>query len=464
MIEAEGERVRVRNSEERSGLGPVVYWMQRAQRAEANHALGHAVTVANGLKRPVVAFFGLTEGYPAANLRHFRFMLEGLAETAAALRSMGVGLVLRSRHPPEGVLALAEETDAAAVVTDMGCLPIHRKWRRQVAAGLQVRLMEVDTDSVVPAAVASDHEEYAARTIRPKLHRLLPAFLSLQEDVRPAADSLDHGLHSLDPEDTDGLIESLDLPRWPPPSPLLTGGRSRALELLDDFIANRIADYHETARDPVEDTTSHLSPYLHFGQLSPLEVALRASEPKGPGPEAFLEQLVVRRALARNLTLHNGSFRRVGCLPDWAQRTLAEHSSDPREHLYGIEELEAAATADPYWNAAQTEMAVTGRMHNYMRMYWGKKILEWSPSPQQALDRIIALNDRWELDGRDPNGYAGALWCLGKHDRAWKERPVVGKVRWMSPRGLERKFDIDAYVRRAEELKRNHSKHHGGTT
>jgi deoxyribodipyrimidine photo-lyase len=438
--------------------------MQRAQRVEANPALEHAVALANEGGSTVVAYFGLTDAYPGANLRHYRFMLEGLAETAEALRARGVGMVLRAGHPPAGAAALAAETDAAAVVTDMGVLPMHREWRRQAAEQLSVPLFEVDADSVVPVRLASDREEYAARTIRPRIRRQLQSFLGAPGRNRLGQDSLDHRLPGLDPGDTDGLIDSLDIDLSVPPSPTIAGGRSRGLELLDDFIRNRIEDYHETARDPAADATSHLSPYLHFGQLSPLEVALRASATEGPGPEAFLEQLVVRRALARNLTFHNGSFRRIGCLPEWAQRTLAEHSSDPREHIYDQSELEAASTGDPYWNAAQTEMTVTGRMHGYMRMYWGKRILEWSPSPQQALDSIIALNDRWELDGRDPNGYAGALWCLGKHDRAWKERPVVGKVRWMSPRGLERKFDIDAYVRRTKELGRSHPKDHGGTT
>ncbi len=451
-----GPRIRLLNDRSTSGGGPVLLWMQRAQRAEYNHALNRAVTLASRRGVPVLAYFGLTDASPGANLRHYRFMLEGIAATAGRLAEKGLRLLLRRERPEEGILRLARETRACAVVTDMGYLPLHRRWRREAAQRLDVPLFQVETDAVVPAAAASGKEEYAARTIRPRIEKVLPAFLEKPEEPSADGDWTGFGPEGEDPSDADGLLDRLETDRSVPPSPLPGGGRSQAVRLLERFIADNIGSYHETARDPVADITSHLSPYLHFGQISPLEPALRASALDGPGPEAFLEQLVVRRGLAQNLTFHNGSFRRVGCLPDWAQATLREHGKDDRERIYTLEELEGAETDDPYWNAAQTEMVVSGRMHGYMRMYWGKKILEWSPDPQRALDRILALNDRWELDGRDPNGYAGALWCLGKHDRAWKERPVVGKVRWMSPAGLGRKFDIEAYVAKVEDLAREH--------
>jgi deoxyribodipyrimidine photo-lyase len=451
-LRADDERVSQLSPGDPAGPGPVIYWMQRAQRAECNHALDLAVRTANSRDVSVFAYFGLTDGFPGANLRHYRFMLEGIAETSKNLADRGVRLLVRSEAPWEGIVRLAGELGACAVVTDVGYLPLHRRWRRRAASALDVPLIGVETDCVVPASAASDHEEYAARTIRPKINRLLDAFLEEPEEALPRRESVGAGPESESTADIDALLEGLDIDRSVPPSRLWRGGRSHAAALLEEFLRHRIGSYHETARDPAADTTSKLSPYLHFGQISPLEVALRASELEGPGPEAFMEQLVVRRGLAQNMTLHNGSFRRIGCLPDWALATLREHAGDRREHLYGLQQLEGAETEDPYWNAAQTEMTATGRMHNYMRMYWGKKILEWSPSPQEALDRILALNDRWELDGRDPNGYAGALWCLGKHDRAWKERPVVGKVRWMSPAGLERKFDMTGYLAKVEGL------------
>ena len=452
MTAAADERVSQLSHGDPAGPGPVIYWMQRAQRAECNHALDLAVRTANSRDVAVFAYFGLTDDFPGANLRHYRFMLEGIAETSKNLADRGVRLLVRSEAPREGIVRLAGELGACAVVTDVGYLPLHRRWRRRAASGLDVPLSAVETDCVVPASVASGHEEYAARTIRPKITRLLDAFLEEPEEAGPRRESVGAGPESESTGDIEALLEGLDIDRSVPPSPLWRGGRSHAASLLEEFLRHRIGSYHETARDPAADTTSQLSPYLHFGQISPLEVALRASELDGPGPEAFMEQLVVRRGLAQNMTLHNGSFRRIGCLPDWALATLREHAGDRRDYLYSLQQLEGAETEDPYWNAAQTEMTATGRMHNYMRMYWGKKILEWSPSPQEALDRILALNDRWELDGRDPNGYAGALWCLGKHDRAWKERPVVGKVRWMSPAGLERKFDMAAYVTKVEGL------------
>ena len=426
--------------------------MQRSQRAEFNHALNLAVELANRRSSSVLAYFGIMESYPGANLRHFRFMVEGLAETVRRLADRRVGMVARREDPCRGIVALAEETGASAVVADVGYLPHHRRWRRLAAEALPVQMVAVETDAIVPVGLVSGKEEYAARTIRPKINRLLPVFLKRPQEPAPKTGSHPHGLPGQDLLDPAPLLEGLKIDRSVPPSPLIRGGRSQALRRLEDFLDRDLHRYHKSARDPVADATSRLSPYLHFGQISPLEVALKVGARSGPGPEAFLEQLVVRRELALNMTFHNGSFRRIGCLPDWARRTLELHADDRRQYVYDLQSLEEASTHDPYWNAAQMEMVSSGRMHNYMRMYWGKKILEWSPSPAEALRRINLLNDRWELDGRDPSGYAGALWCLGKHDRAWKERPVVGKVRWMSSAGLERKFDMAAYVEKVDAL------------
>jgi deoxyribodipyrimidine photo-lyase len=232
----------------------------------------------------------------------------------------------------------------------------------------------------------------------------------------------------------------------------LKGGTSEALKLLDDFIETKLDDVPTCRNDPSHECVSHLSPYLHFGQISALDIAMQIRARKSPGADIFLEELIVRRELAMNFVHYNPQYDSYECLPAWARKTLDAHARDPREYVYELEELEKAKTHDEYWNAAQMEMVKTGYMHGYMRMYWGKKILEWTPSPKEAFARALYLNNTYQLDGRDPNSFAGVAWCFGKHDRAWAARPVFGTVRYMNDRGLRRKFNIDAYVKRVKSL------------
>jgi deoxyribodipyrimidine photo-lyase len=238
-------------------------------------------------------------------------------------------------------------------------------------------------------------------------------------------------------------------------------GSAQALRAMNDFVRNRLRHYPDSHNYPETDGTSRLSPYLHFGQLSPLRVALAVKNSSAPprAKQAFLEQLIVRRELAINFVRFNPSYDSVECLEPWAQRSLAEHTKDKREVLYTEKQLENAETHDPLWNAAQKQMALSGWMHNYLRMYWAKKILEWSPSVAVAYQRAVWINDRYELDGRDPNGYAGIAWAIvGKHDRAWSERGVYGKIRYMSYAGTSQKFDSRKYIAQIEKLERGASR------
>jgi deoxyribodipyrimidine photo-lyase len=225
-----------------------------------------------------------------------------------------------------------------------------------------------------------------------------------------------------------------------------------AQELLMGFIRENLDRYPAYRNDPVAGVLSCMSPYLHFGQISPLSIALNILETKSPSAGTYLEELIVRRELSMNFVHYNPLYDEFSGLPDWARKTLLSHSGDLREYTYRFSEFESARTHDPFWNAAQREMVLTGKMHGYMRMYWGKKILEWSETPEEAYRTALALNNRYELDGRDPNGYAGIAWCFGKHDRAWQERPVFGKIRYMNAAGLNRKFDAARYVARIEAL------------
>ncbi len=444
----EPERITVlKMAPERADGRYVLYWMQQSQRAEWNPALARAIEHANRLRRPTVAAFALTPSYPDANARHYQFMVEGLAETRRALAARGVGWVLRVGSPPEVIAELA--TEAAVVVTDRGYMPVQVAWRRELSARLEVRFEQVEGDVVVPVETASDHEEYAARTLRPKIHRHWHRFLRPFEEIAPfvRCECAPAGEEWVTPGD---LMRRLRVDRSVAPSEVFRGGLSEARRRLRRFIAAKLAEYPERRNDPTAGVQSDLSPYLHFGQISPVEVALavQQSDASRHAIEAFLEELIVRRELSMNFVRYNPRCGEYAALPGWARATLAAHASDPRDAVYTFEQWEAARTHDPAWNAAQLEMVATGKMHNYMRMYWGKKILEWSRSPEEAFEIALRLNDRYELDGRDPNSCAGVAWCFGQHDRPWAERPVFGTVRYMSAAGLRRKFDIEGYIQR----------------
>jgi len=433
----------------------VLYWMQASQRVECNHALEYAVGEANGRNLPVVVAFGLTDRFPEANLRHYVFMLEGLEEVREGLQRRGIRFVLQHRSPELAATALAE--DAALVVTDRGYLRIQRQWRRHVAANAPCAVVQVESDVVVPAETASPKEEYTAGTLRPKLQRILKGYLIPLHERPVRKDSLALRLDVDAVKDAAALVRTMPIDRSVPPSAAFRGGTSRANALLEDFIAAKLRHYADRRSDPGLDYSSHLSPYLHFGQISPLAVALRVwGEKSAPAAarEAFLEELIVRRELGVNFALYNERYDEYGSLPGWAKKTLADHAKDRRDALYDEGQWERAETHDGYWNAAQREMVLTGKMHNYMRMYWGKKILEWSRTPQEAFRTALRLNNRYELDGRDPNSYAGVAWCFGKHDRAWPERRVFGKIRYMNEAGLRRKFDMPAYLEKVAALER----------
>lgn len=428
----------------------VLYWMQQSQRARFNHALEYAVHRANELSLPLVVCFGLTAHFPEAQRRHYRFMLEGLAETKNELAERGIACVLRIGNPDEIALELAR--DAAMAITDKGYLRIQRAWRARVAQEIACPLVQVESDAIVPVEEASQKEEYTAGTFRPKILRRLEEFLLPLAARIPKKDSLGMNIFSDSPDDIEALMDKANV-RGVEGVSRLKGGTSHAVRHLDEFIAKHLPNVPDWRNDPSKECVSHLSPYLHFGQISPLEVAMEVRKHPSEGADIFLEELIVRRELAINFVYYNPRYDSYECLPDWARRTLEEHADDPREYVYTIEDLENARTHDPYWNAAQMEMLKAGYMHGYMRMYWGKKILEWSPTPREAFERALYLNNKYQLDGRDPNSFAGIAWCFGKHDRAWPARPVFGKVRYMNDAGLKRKFAIDVYVKRIEKLK-----------
>ena len=446
------DRTRVHVLNDRPTRNPakyVLYWMQASQRTRFNHALEHAIDRANELRLPAVVGFGLMDDYPEANARHYAFMLEGLRDVATGLRKRGIAFVVRRGSPPEVALKLSR--DAAVVVCDRGYLRHQKQWRDTVADGAKCEVVEVESDVVVPVEVASDKAEFAARTIRPKIHKHLATYLEPLKQGRVARPSLELNLRSdIDVANAETALAKLKVDRSVAPSRFFTGGEVAARAQLEMFCAGMLGRYAVGRRDPADRGTSRLGAYLHFGQISPLEVAL-AVQSFAPAPaahrDAFLEELIVRRELAINFCNFNPRYDQYAGLPEWSKKTLAEHRRDPRAIVYSTAQLERAATADRYWNAAQLEMVRTGYMHNSMRMYWGKKILEWKRTPQTAYADAVYLNNKYFLCGRDPNAWANVGWLFGLHDRPWgPARPIFGLVRYMNAAGLERKFDMDAYV------------------
>jgi len=429
----------------------IIYWMQAAQRVQDNTALDFAIKRANDIEVPLIVFFNLTDKFPDANLRHYNFMLEGLQEVQKDLRELGINFIVKIGNPVENLSKLSE--DAVMVVSDRGYLKVEREWKNDLTKKLNCRFVLVNTNTIVPVEIASDKEEYAAYTIRKKINNKIERFIDPIEKEKLKLNSLRINFKGEDLSNIDNLINKLDIDKTVKPTPYFKGGATAALNHLEDFVNNNIKQYEEYGSRPDYDVTSKLSPYLHFGQISPAYIYKRINW-NDIKAEDFLEQLIVRRELSFNYVYYNENYdnKLKNILPDWAVETLNDHQNDKREYLYNKKKLENYNTHDEYWNAAQKEMVKSGYMNGYMRMYWGKKILEWTDDPQKAFDIILYLNNKYFLDGRDPNGYAGAAWIFGKHDRAWKERKIFGKVRYMNKSGLDRKFDMEKYLKKVENL------------
>ncbi|MDD4496698.1 MAG: deoxyribodipyrimidine photo-lyase [Methanosarcinaceae archaeon] len=452
--------------------GPVVYWMSRDQRTRDNWALLFSRALALEEDVPLIVLFCLTESFSGAGRRPYEFMLKGLLEVEEALASKGIPFFFLRGEPEKVIPVFVKKYGVSALLTDFSPLRIKMEWVKKIASKIELPFYEVDAHNIVPCWAASPKQEYAARTFRPRLHTLLPAFLEefpkLEKQPEGPAilvNEVEKGIKDSEPEG-DGLksglkdsgIEALLPERIRDSSfsgdALFEAGHFRPGEkagrkVLKTFLRERLDSYRLFHGDPTKAGLSDLSPYLHFGQLSAQRVALEVekADVDEESKEVFLEELVVRRELSDNYCYYNPDYDNFNGFPAWAKQTLDTHRRDPRPYLYTLEEFEAAKTHDPLWNASQRELLEKGKMHGYMRMYWAKKILEWSRSPEQALEIAICLNDRYELDGRDPNGYVGIAWSIGGlHDRAWKEREVYGKVRYMNYEGCRRKFDVGAYI------------------
>jgi deoxyribodipyrimidine photo-lyase len=430
------------------GEGPVVYWMNRDQRARDNWALLAAQKYALEQRKPLHVLFCLTPSYLHANKTMYSFMIHGLERVRDELASYNIPLCILSGAAPLSLPQTLEDIKAAALFTDFNPLRIKKEWIYQITEQIHIPFYEVDAHNIIPCWTASPKREYTARAFRSKINKLLPSFLT---NIPPL---LFHPYsQTIETDPFQAVVEKV-FPHFNNiPSLQWTPGTTYGMKKLEFFLQTKISQYSTQKNNPTVDCLSGLSPYLHFGHISPQRVAYEVISYKGEeeidtqSREDFLEELIVRRELADNFCFYTDNYDTFDAFPDWAKNTLNKHRFDPRPYFYSLELLEQGETHDPLWNAAQKDMCIHGKLHSWLRMYWAKKILEWSPSPEEALKRAIYLNDHYEIDGRDPNGYTGIAWSIGGvHDRPWPERPIFGKIRYMNEKGAYRKFHVKHYI------------------
>ncbi len=429
-------------------VGPIVCWLSRDQRAQDNWALLSAQALAQKNKQPLIVIFCLVPSFLGATARAYDFMLSGLQSLEKDLRALNIPFHVLSGEVDLMVPKFCKDVKAGALFSDFSPLLIAKKWKREVNNKIKCAFYEVDAHNIVPTWLASPKQEFGAYTIRPKIKKLLPEFLQEFPKLKKQAifPVLKHSKNNWLK-----LRQSLDINESVLPVSNYISGEKAAQKSMQDFIKQRLTGYNLNRNNPVTDGQSGLSPYLHFGQLSAQRLALAVQTAKAPKAdiEAFLEELIIRRELADNFCFYNDNYLLAKGFPAWAKKSILKHAGDKRDYLYSLKKLEAAETHDLLWNAAQREMKLSGKMHGYLRMYWAKKILEWTPDAKTALKYAIFLNDKYSLDGRDPNGYAGIAWSIGgTHDRAWFERPIFGQIRYMNDNGCKRKFDVPAYISR----------------
>jgi deoxyribodipyrimidine photo-lyase len=450
----------------------ILYWIQEAQRVPYNYALEYALELSRKQQKPLALVFSLT-AFPEANIRHYWFMYQGLLELKQTLKTMNLTFEIFHESPNSLIPKMANM--ATVLVTEKSYLKVPRTWKKTISAEIPCQMIEIETETVIPVETVSQKEEYAAATIRKKITSRWQNYLvpwSLPQQHGPGGISVaQYAPHSLiqtaSIQTPEQLATKLNLSLSPEPSKTFHGGWSHGIHLFNQFLQEKFSDFGTKRSDPSLEIQSNLSPYLHFGMISPVEAAIKALEfwnqtleissvgffqqtdPRPDDPlEAFLEELVVRRELGFNYCYYNSQYDSFEVLPNWAKQTLNDHELDPRPWTYSLQDFEQVRTHDPYWNAAMNEMIQTGKMAGYMRMYWGKKILEWTRNPREAYAIALYLNNKYFLDGRDPNSYAGVAWCFGKHDRPWTKRPIFGAVRYMNDKGLERKFAIKDYAKK----------------
>jgi deoxyribodipyrimidine photo-lyase len=429
----------------------VIYIMSRDQRTESNPALFEAQRIALENKLPLIVFFNIHPGNKRRLLNQYEFMIQGLVDVSKSLAEKNISFLIRVGNKTENLRKVILEYNPHTIVFDFMPFKATKNLYYEFAASSKCGVIVVDAHNIVPTWIASQKQEFSAATFRRKIHKLWRSYVDHKYEIIKHPYKI-----SVESEELGRVLEKIDafyLENYK----IVLPGREKAISTIYDFINTRIELYDELRNNPTVDYQSGLSPYLHFGTISSQEVIevmkkeLMLTDdilswPKGA--YTFFEEIVVRKELSDNFCFYNDNYNNYEGIPAWAKRTFKDHSSDKREVLYSYEKLDNSQTHDPAWNAAQNQMKLTGKMHGYMRMYWAKKILEWTDTPQKAIEYAVNLNDTYSLDGYDPNGYAGILWSVGGlHDRPWFNKPVYGMVRYMNYNGLKNKFDIQKYIK-----------------
>jgi deoxyribodipyrimidine photo-lyase len=425
---------------------PVLYWMNRDQRVQDNWALVYAQEMALTKNQPLVVLFCLLSSFMDSLFRAYKFMIQGLKEVQSQLESLKIPFIVEVGNPDMIIPKFIEKYNVSTLITDFSSLRIKREWINGISEKIDCSFYEVDAHNIIPVWEASQKKEYAAYTLRKKIQQKLKEFL---EDFPKIKIHPYNWKENVEKYDLSNYSTDLNYAESNYKIKAFKPGESNAKEVLDEFLQQGLKKYTQRRNDPNVEGTSDLSPYLHFGQISSQRVVLEAQKvkPISQLKNSFYDEIIVRKELSDNFCYYELNYDTFEGFHSWAQETLNEHREDKREYLYTKKDFEEATTHDDAWNAAQLQMVTTGKMHGYMRMYWGKKILEWTESPEDALKIAIYLNDKYELDGRDPNGYSGIAWSIGGiHDRAWNERKIYGKIRYMSYNGLKRKFDLKKYI------------------
>lgn len=452
MIKCDKRRVKDLNNKDIK-CGPIFYLMSREQRVENNWSLIFAKEVAEEKERQLAVVFFVIPSFLGATLRQYDFMLKGLQEAEGKLRKLNISFFVEAGDPLKIASLFFKKKKAGAIITDFDPLRIKCEWRRVIARDALCKVFEVDSHNIVPHNITSSKQEYGAYTIRPKIKKQIDNFLTPFPKIKKQCKR--NGIVSI-PVDWKALYKKLKINNNVSVVNWIKPGEKEAQKTLLKFIKNNLNSYGEDRNNPNKKVLSNLSPYIHFGQTSAQHIALsiknaRCSEIK---KDSFLEELIVRKELADNFCFYNKNYDNFDGFPAWAKESLNKHKKDKRPYLYNRKQLEQAETHDDLWNASQEEMIKTGKMHGYLRMYWAKKILEWTSSPEEALEIAIYLNDKYELDGRDAKGYTGIAWSIGGlHDRAWGERPIFGKIRYMSYNGSKSKFNIKDYITKINNIK-----------
>ncbi len=432
--------------------GPVLYWMSRDQRVSDNWALSYAVEIAESIGQPVLVVYNVVDDYLNATWRQFDFMLKGLRKVEVHLKALNIPFSVLIGNPEISIVNFISQNKISHLVTDFDPLKIKREWQRKIAEKIDISFDVVDAHNIVPCQVTSDKAENSAASFRPKIKRLLPEFLDEYPPLIKQRGNLKHNRINWE-----AIAITLKTDHSVRPIEWLVPGEKAAMAVFEKFLEKGIDSYAQSRNDPNEMFTSGLSPYLHFGHISAQRIALKMIKglARDENTDAFLEELIVRKELSDNFCFYEKNYDTVSAFKHWAIESLNAHRADKREFIYPTDQFEKAQTHDSLWNAAQLQIFRTGNLNGYLRMYWAKKILEWSANPEEALKTAIYLNNKYQLDGRDPNGYTGCAWSIGGvHDRAWGDRKIFGKIRYMNRTGCKRKFDVDRYISNVNQIRK----------